>query len=87
MREVINVKTGWNRPKFAPVQLRRWLKKEDQYQESAKLQNNDRRSQGLKRASDSRYPEIEYCLTARLIWYLRILGIPVETWMLEYEGK
>ena len=24
---------------------------------------------------------------AALIWYFRILGIPVETWMLEYEGK
>ena len=48
VREVINAKTGWNHPKFAHFQLCRWLKKEDQYRESNKLQDRDCRSQGLE---------------------------------------
>ena len=86
VREVMKAEDGWNKSKFAPGTLRRWLKREVEYRASAKADKGDRRRQGIKRTDVGRYPEMEYPLAAH-VRQLRDNGIPVETWMLEFEAK
>ena len=77
---------SWNRPKFEAKTLRRWLKREQEYRESAKAMYDDRRNMGIQRESEGKYPEMEERLAAH-IRYVRALGLPIESWMLEMEGK
>ena len=77
---------GFNKPKFQPLTLRRWLNDEKRYREDAAKQNADRRREGKTRSKDGRYPEMELRLACR-VRHLRLMGIPIESWMLRFEGK
>jgi len=77
---------GFNKPKFQPMTLRRWLNDEKRYRENAAIQNADRRREGKTRSRDGRYPEMELRLAFR-VRHLRSMGIPIESWMLRFEGR
>ena len=63
VREVMKIK--WlDRPKFETKTLRRWLGDEANICESARLQESDDRKFTVQRASDGRYPEVEYHIAA-----------------------
>ena len=72
---------------YEPVQLRRWLKNEEKHRDAAKVQDvSVRRHQGVAQESCGKYPEMEAILAAN-VKAIRAIGIPVEAWMVEYEGK
>ena len=59
---------------------------EEHYCEQATVKQNDCRGQAKPQESSGKYPEMELRLAAN-IRYMRSLGVPGETWMIEFEVK
>ena len=79
-------KTKFKRPDFHVKTLRNWLKDERYYREQAVKTQNYRRGQAKPRERTGKYPEMELRLATN-IRYLRSLGMPVASWMIDFEAK
>ena len=79
-------KTKFKRPGFHVKTLRNWLKDERYYREQAVKTRNYKRGQAKPRERTGKYPEMELRLAAN-IRYLRSLGMPVASWMIDFEAK
>ena len=73
-------------PKLQRSSLNKWLRREEEIRASARKSFSHRCSRALPPQKVGQYPEMEYRLQATLR-HLRMLGMPIETWMVRAEAK